>query len=592
MSRRMADSVSQREFYGTRNMHYMAQSSTVRETPEDIFHDAHLDLQERMRNPIAFHAEMMGDIMYLQQALKQHDAKLFVEAVVKEINGHVENRNWDLVHRDTVPKDAQVVPSVWAMQRKRDLTTNEVKSHKARLNLHGGKQIYGMNYYETYAPVVTWFAIRLIVTFGIIFHWALRQVDFVMAYPQAPIEEDIYMELPQGIDTATGNSKDHVLKLLKNIYGQKQAGRVWNSHLVEKLASIGFHPSLIDDCVFYRGDVIFMVYVDDGIFVGSDDTQLQDIIKEIQGLGLNIEDQGHPADYVGVNINKLRDGSHEFTQRALIDSIIDDAGLQDSKTKPVPAKVSLQLHAFKDEPVFDLNFNYRSIVGKLNYVAQTTRPDIMYATHQVAKYSSDPRKSHGEAILYLVRYLKKTRDYGLKFKPDPEKGFECYCDADFSGNWNKSFARVDPSTSKSRSGWIVFYAGCPVCWASKLQSQVALSTTEAEYIAMSQALRDVIPVMNLIQELGEKGFEVICTKPHVYCKVFEDNSGALELARLPKLRPRTKHINVCYHHFREHVRKGLIKIFPINTKDQIADALTKALAQNDFQRHRLYMCGK
>ncbi len=120
------------------------------------------------------------------------------------------------------------------MRRKRDLTTNEVKSHKARLNLHGGKQVYGMNYYKTYAPVATWFAIRLIITFGIIFHWALRQVDFVMAYPQAPIEEDIYMELPQGIKTATGNSKDHVLKLLKNIYGQKQAGRVWNSYLVEK----------------------------------------------------------------------------------------------------------------------------------------------------------------------------------------------------------------------------------------------------------------------------------------------------------------------------------------------------------------------
>jgi hypothetical protein len=154
------------------------------------------------------------------------------------------------------------------------LITNEVKSHKARLNLHGGKQIYGMNYYETYAPVVTWFAIRLIIMFGIIFHWTLRQVDFIMAYPQAPIKEDIYMELPQGIETATGNSKDHVLKLLKNIHGQKQAGRVWNSHLIENLASIGFHPSLIDDCVFYRGDVIFMVYVDDGIFVGSDDTQL------------------------------------------------------------------------------------------------------------------------------------------------------------------------------------------------------------------------------------------------------------------------------------------------------------------------------
>jgi hypothetical protein len=111
--------------------------------------------------------------------------------------------------------------------------------------------------------------------------------------------------------------------------------------------------------------------------------------------------------------------------------------------------VSLKLHAFKDEPPFDLGFNYRSAVGKLNYLAQTTRPDIMYATHQIAKYSSNPRQSHGEAILYLVRYLKKTCNLGLKFKPNPKKGFKCYCDANFSRNWNKAFTPVDPSTSKS-----------------------------------------------------------------------------------------------------------------------------------------------
>ena len=98
--------------------------------------------------------------------------------------------------------------------------------------------------------------------------------------------------------------------------------------------------------------------------------------------------------------------------------------------------------------------------------------------------------------------------------------------------------------------------------------------------------------MQLLEEMKSRGFKVICTEPHVYCKTFEDNSGALELARLPKLCPQTKHINVCYHHFREHVRKGLIKIFPIDTDDQIADALTKPLAQNDFSRHRGYMCGQ
>jgi hypothetical protein len=127
----------------------------------------------------------------------------------------------------------------------------------------------------------------------------------------------------------------------------------------------------------------------------------------------------------------------------------------------------------------------------------------MYAMHQIAKYSSDPRQSHGEAILYLVRYLKKMRNLGLKFKPDSKKGFECYCDAEFSGNWNREFAPVNPSTAKSPSGWIIFYAECPISWASKLQSQIALSTTKAEYIAMSQALRDVIPVMNLLQEMRE-----------------------------------------------------------------------------------------
>jgi len=428
-------------------------------------------------------------------------------------------------------------------------------------------------------------AARLIIILGLIQGWAMRQVDFYMAYPQAPIEMDMYMELPQYIHTTLGDARDYVLKLLRNIYGQKQAGRVWNQYLVDKLLSIGFVQSLVDECVFYRGDIIFIVYVDDGIFLGKSDEQLIAVIEELKAIHLNVEDQGHPADYVGVNIKRCNDGTYNFTQRALIDSIIEDAGIPDAKVKPVPAKVSIQLHAFKDEPPFDGSFHYCSIVGKLNYLAQTTRPDIMYATHQIAKYSADPRKPHGDAILYLVRYLKNTRDIGLRFKPDPTKMIECYCDADFLGNWNRELAHNDPSTAKSRSGWIIFYAGYPITWASKLQTQVALSTTEAEYIALSNSLRDVLPIMYLTEEMKEKGFAVLCTEPYVYCKVFEDNSGALEIACLPKLRPRTRHINPIIHHFHEPVRHGKLKIFPIDTKDQIADALTKALPQNLFVRH-------
>eukprot|EP00804_Cyclotella_cryptica_P016937 CCRYP_001885-RA/>CCRYP_001885-RA protein AED:0.28 eAED:0.34 QI:0/-1/0/1/-1/0/1/0/176 len=159
----------------------------------------------------------------------------------------------------------------------------------------------------------------------------------------------------------------------------------------------------------------------------------------------------------------------------------------------------------------------------------------MYAVHQVAKYSTDPRQEHGKAIVHIVKYLKATRYTGLCFKTDASKGFQCYCDADFAGNWNKEFVETDPSTAKSRSGWVVFYVACPVIWASKLQSQVALSTTEAEYIAMSMAFGDVIPLMKLIKEMRKSKFEIVNTQPYMYCKVFEDNSGALELARLPRL---------------------------------------------------------
>ena len=190
----------------------------------------------------------------------------------------------------------------------------------------------------------------------------------------------------------------------------------------------------------------------------------------MRNLDLDIEDQSHPADYVGVNTKRMRDGSIGLSQRALINTIIQDADLQDSKVKAVPAKVNKHLHAHLDKAPFSLNFNYRSMIGKLNYLAQTTRPDIMYAMHQLAKYSSNPREPHGDAALYLVRYLKKTCDIGLKFTPDPDKGFGCYCDANFSGLWNKQFARHDPITSKSRSGWVVFYAGCPIIWASRLQT--------------------------------------------------------------------------------------------------------------------------
>ncbi len=177
---------------------------------------------------------MMGNVMYLNQALHQPDAPHFVEAIITEVNGHVNKKHWQLTKQFEVPPDVDVLPSVWSMRHKKDITTNEIKKYKACLNIHGGKQEYRMNFYEIYAPIVTWFSIRLLIVIGILCGWALHQCNFIMAYPQAPIKCDMYMELPQGIQVDEGYSRDYVLKLMKNIYGQKQAGRVWNEFLVEK----------------------------------------------------------------------------------------------------------------------------------------------------------------------------------------------------------------------------------------------------------------------------------------------------------------------------------------------------------------------
>ena len=212
-----------------------------------------------------------------------------------------------------------------------------------------------------------------------------------------------------------------------------------------------------------------------------------------------------------------------------------------------------------------------------------TRPDIAYAVHQCARFCEEPKEEHAQAVEFLLKYLAGSKGKGIILKPNQSPVIDIYADADFAGNWNHMTAEHEPSTAKSRSGYIINFSGCPIHWASKLQTQIALSTTEAEYIALSQSLREGIPVMQLVNELRERKIVEIDEKAKVYCRCFEDNVGALELATSPKLRPRTKHINLVYHHFRSYAREGLIKIYSISSKEQICDMMTKPLAQNQFQ---------
>ena len=203
------------------------------------------------------------------------------------------------------------------------------------------------------------------------------------------------------------------------------------------------------------------------------------------------------------------------------------------------------------------------MIGKLNFLEKSTRPDISISVHQCARFSEPPKRSHAEAVKRIGPYLLATRDKGLLIRPNDRRHFECWVDADFPGNWRQWDAHNDPMTSKPRSGWIVRFTGAPITWASKMQTITALSTTEAEYIAVSTSLQEVIPPMGMLKEATEQGVQIDSLPPKVYCTVFEDSSRALELARLPKRNILINHSiisetmwNVQRYRFKPHLRKN------------------------------------
>jgi hypothetical protein len=215
---------------------------------------------------------------------------------------------------------------------------------------------------------------------------------------------------------------------------------------------------------------------------------------------------------------------------------------------------------------------------------------ISYAMHPCTRFSAAPEMEYDKALKWLGRYLIETRDKGLIFDPK-EQSFDCHADASFSGEWDREGALEDPDTARSRTGFVISYANCPIIWTSRLQTQIALSSTECEYVSLSTALREVIPLMTLVREMKEQGFDMQATRPKIHCRAFEDNSGAIEIATVHKTRPRTKHINVAYHHFRSYVNSGDITVHDIDTSLQRADMFTKPVNDTLLQRHRLSIMG-
>jgi histone deacetylase 1/2 len=510
--------------------------------------------------------------------VKAYDREYFERAMELEVKTLEEYGTWKIVDRSSVPSGTKVLPSTWAFRRKRS-PDGTITKRKARFCVRGDLQDPGSE--ETYSPVVQSSTIRMVMIMALIQKWECVQCDFVNAFAQSYLKEPIFIEAPKGFTC------DGVLQLVRSLYGLVTAPNLFYEHLKANLLKRGFKPSPHDPCLFMSPKVICLVYVDDCLFFSPSETNILKVLDDLkQEMNLTIEGKD-VMKFLGMNVK--REGStYTLTQPGLINKIIEATGLTSCNVEHTPAS-DTPLGSHPESPESTETWKYASIVGMLMYVANTTRPDIAFAVHQVARYSHNARDIHFKAVKRIVRYLKGTSTQGMKFSTNLEAGLEMFCDADFAGLW-KVEDRTTPDSVRSRTGYVIKLFGCPMLWTSRLQTEIAVSTLEAEYISLSSGMRELLPIRELYLQLARLT-SLKTTTTTVRCTVFEDNEGAESLAKSPKLTPRTKHIGVKYHFFRGHIKSGVIEINHVASADQQADILTKGLGRVKFIALRTLLCG-
>jgi hypothetical protein len=355
---------------------------------------------------------------------------------------------------------------------------------------------------------------------------------------------------------------------------------------------------------------ICVVYVDDTIFAGPDADKLS---AEIKSLGVSsdetqhsfqLRDEGEVGDFLGIRIAKQADGSLLLTQTGLIDNTLKKAGMESAHKACTPASTT-PVGADRDGDPFDELWEYATVVGMLMYLAANTRPDIAYAVHQAARYTHAPKASHAVAVKRILRYLCGTQDKGIIFKTNRSNKIDCHVDADFAGLFGVEDGQ-DPISVKSRTGYVIFFSGVPLLWVSKLQTLIALSTMDAEYVALSQSMRDLIPIRETLKEIMRIVFDKEHNPECAYSKafkevesneippsttVYEDNAACIKHAMMPKLSPRTKHIGIPWHWFISKIISLEVTVIAVDSASQLGDQYTKGLPQESFQRGRKSVMG-
>ena len=507
----------------------------------------------------------------VDEAFSGPEADAWRQAVSEELSSLKENNTWEYA---SIPAGFKIVGCKWVFKRKRDEEGNVVR-YKARLVCKGFTQRQGWDYNETFAPVLHYKTLRILLALVAKEDYELKHMDVKTAFLNATMKEEVYIQLPPGCPDAGA-----ICRLKKTLYGLKQAPREWNEEFNTTITSIGYKRCISDPCVYIKisktgKSIIIGLFVDDiaSSFHKTDESEYEADKKQLMNH-YTISDLGDMKHLLGMRVSRNRQ-KHLLTidHEAKIEQLLKQYHMDKCLPVSTPEAPGAELSGTVSHDNEATNVPYRELVGALNYLAVSTRPDISHAVSILCRYFSCPNQELWTAAKRVLRYLRGSAKLGLTFNGSmPGIGLEltpCYSDS----NWAN-----DKYDRKSTSGWVIKFAGCTVNWSSKKQSTVALSTAEAEYMAMSDAVQEIMWTRHMLSEL-----KLEMKQPTIlYC----DNQAAISNAVDGKFHGRMKHIDIKLHFVREAVKNSVVNIKWISTMEQEADIFTKGLGGSQFNKLR------
>lgn len=494
-------------------------------------------------------------------AVKGPEGPLWKGAAEVEYRNLVSHDTWEVV---PLPPGISLMDLKWIFRRKTG-ADGQVNRHKARIVVRGFQQKEGIDFTEIFASVVkptTW---RLLFVIGIHEGWVFAQFDVVTAFLNGDLEEDIYVKPPPGYPLPRGM----VLKLKRALYGLKQASRQWYTKYRRAMEKLGWKVSAYDPCLFINENkgTFLILYVDDMIVWAPNHETIEAFKRDLFNI-FDMTDEDECTYFLGMHIEHNGDQIH-LHQRNAINQMLKRYGLEDIPTVKTPIR---EIPAKNEDRQTDSKFitEYISKVGSLIYSSQISRPDIAYAVSVAGRFNANPNQHHMDNVNRIFAYLKGTMECGITYDKTSDMRLEAFVDSDWGGC---------PDTHRSTTGWVVTFGGSPISWCSQRQKTVSLSSTEAEYVAASEAAKELIWLKGLVNELNLSNLRI------KGIRLFIDNDSAVKLTKNAEFHNRTKHINIKHHFIRDLVEEGTIIPTRVDTTNNLADAFTKPLSTVLFEKH-------